>query len=544
MSEGPRPVRGAVGQNAARAAALGVAALCLAPALGLAVRGLNVDPDAWRHVWTVVAPIYLWQTILITIGVGVLTGAGGAIAAWLTVMCRFPGRAILEWALILPLAAPAYVIAYAWSDMSGPGGPLSAIGLPQTSGAWGALFVYCITLYPYVYLAARAAFVAQSVCALEAARTLGCSPLTAFLRAGLPLARPALAAGAALAMMEAASDFGAADHLGAQTLAVGVYRAWFSLGDPGTAARLGLILMGAALLLILIERQTRSQVGAGGASTRWRSLARMDLTGWHGLAATTFCATPVALGFLLPAGWLTARALHTEQTDIDGLVNAGLVTIALAAVAALVITVLSLILAASARGGDTLARIFVRLSTASYAAPGIVLALGALIAAQTLASATGLSATGLSAAGALAILIWVYTARFAATGLGPAEAALDRVSPNMTYAARTLGADRAFTLLRVDAPIAAPGILTGLLIAFAEVMKELPATLVMRPFNMDTLAVRAHALAGDERLAEAALPALMIVLAGLGPIVWLSRQIIGARAGAHLQTLHVAEAAR
>lgn len=511
--------------------ALGAAIICLAPAFGVIMRGLTVDPEAWSHVWRVLAPRYLTETALIVGAVGGLTILGGATTAWLAAMCRFPGRAMLEWALILPLAAPAYVIAYAWSDLSGPASLWSDLGLPQVSGAWGAVFIFSVTLYPYVYLAARAAFVSQSVCALEAARTLGCTPLQAFLRAGLPLARPAIAAGAALAMMEAAADFGAVDHLGAQTLTVGVYRAWFSLGDPGSAARLGLALMGAALLFILIERQTRAQVGYASVSTRWRDLPRTDLAGWRGFAAAGFCASPIILGFAAPVGWLAYRALTTRQSDPGALVEAGLVTFVLASIAAGIITILSLTLAARARSGDRAARAALRLSAASYAAPGVVLALGALWATQALGVAGGLASTG-----AVVALLWVYTARFAMTGLGPAEAALERVSRNMGYAARSLGATRFGRLVRIDAPIAAPGILTGLLVAFVEVMKELPATLVLRPFNMDTLAVRAHAFAGDERLAQAGLPAVLIVLFGLIPIFILSRSIAGARAGASLSS--------
>lgn len=515
-----------------RLVALVAAGICVGPAVGVVARALDASPDAWAHVTGPILWRYLSETAVVALAVAALTLLLGTTTAWLAVMCRFPGRRALEWALILPLAAPAYVIAFAWSDLTGPGGPLPALGLPHVRGIGGAVFVFTVTLYPYVYLAARSAFLSQSVCALEAARTLGCSVGQSFWRAGVPLARPALAAGTALAVMEAMADFGAVDHLGVTTLTVGVYRTWFSLGDPGAAARLGLGLMGLALLLVLLERQTRSTAGYASISTRWRDLPRFDLGGWRGQLAAAWCATPVVLGFAVPAGWLAARAVSTPQSDPDGLLRAAGTTVGLATTAALLIVLVAVALAAAARDGNRPSQLALRAANASYAAPGLVLALGALWAMQGVFAQRGI-------VGGVAILalLWAYTARFAAAGTGPVEAALDRVSANMRHAARTLGASRWQRVARLEAPLAAPGLLVGLLLVFVEVMKELPATLVLRPFNLDTLAVRAYAFAGDERLAEAALPALLVVVTGLAPVLWLSRRIAGSRPGAALGTM-------
>ncbi|MCI4645702.1 MAG: iron ABC transporter permease [Hyphomonadaceae bacterium] len=505
------------------------------PVLAAALSGLLAGGgETWQHILAT----DLWSTTLTTILMLALTGAlilAIAIpAAWLVTMYSFPGRAIFEWLLILPLAAPGYVLAISYYDLMSVSGPLqSAIRKATDWGArdyWfpditslpGLCFVLAVALYPYVYLTARAAFTTTSICAIDAARTLGARPVSVLWRVAIPSARPAIVAGLTLALMEAAADYGAAGFLGVRTLTVGLFRAWSSYGDAAAAARMALILLALAIGLQWLERLQRGEAGVQATSKRWQALERPRLAGASGWLAAGFCGLVFALGFGLPVlrlGWIAL-----ETGDHGANFGGALVTsLLLASAGAGVSFLIGITIALYARRG-WLARLAKLAASGGYAVPGAVLALGGLVA---------LSQMGLNMAGGLAllILIWIYAARFTAAGAQPMEAALARAPRSMGDAARALGTPPLQRIWRIDLPIAFSGALVAALILFVEILKELPATLMLRPANWDTLAVRAYAYASDERLAAAALPCLLITAAGLVPVILLSWRLSRARPG-------------
>ena len=502
-------------------AALGAAIVCAAPALTVLIVGLGAPAppaDASTLLWSSIA-----GTATLVICAGAAATVLGAAAAWLVTLCQFPGRALFEWLLVAPLAAPGYVLAYAYGAITGPGGPAPI----HLSGAWGAGVVYALGFYPYIYLSARAAFVSQSVCVLEAGRALGARPWEVFWRVAAPLAWPGIAAGAALACMEIAAEYGAASYFGATTVTTGVFKAWFARGEPQLAMQLASFLLLGALALLFVERLARGRRNFAGASARWRPLPRYQLAPAPASAATLFCAGLTFLGALLPMGWLVRLASFRPLADWAELAAPLGRTLLLASAGAAVTLALSALVAASAR--HKAGRIGAFAASIGYAAPGAVTALGAL-ALFGMARDAGLVG-GLGGALSLAALLWVYASRFAAAGAQPIEAGLTRVTQHMSDAGRTLGAAPARRLRLIELPIAAPGVFAGALVVFVDILKELPATLVLRPFNFETLAVRANAYASDDRLAQAAAPALLITLAGLAPVILLSRRLSRARAG-------------
>lgn len=505
------------------AVALGAAVatlVCAAPALAVFVFAL-VGEEA-RFGANLLRDGAIGTALLALVGGGGATVCGAA-TAWLTTLCDFRGRAAFEWLLVMPLAAPSYVLAYAYAGLTWAGGPIPF----PVEGFWGAAFVYTVGLYPYAYLAARAAFASQSACALEAARTLGASPLMLFLRVGLPLARPGIVAGGALALMEIAADYGAAQHFGLTTLTTAVFRAWHTHGSPHAGLQIAAILLLAALVFLTVERVARGRVGYAGGSSRWRALPRYALSPLAQAGALVFCGALVLFGAVLPLAWLARLAwLHAELGDVAGpFVN----SVVLASGGAVVTLALAALIASSGRRAGVMSKAALFASGMGYAAPGAVIALGALalFAAAREAGWIGGLGVGLS----VVALLWTYAARFAAAGAQPIEAGFSRLSKGIDASARLLGAGAARRLFAVDLPIAAPSLAAAALILFVEILKELPATLILRPFNFDTLAVVAHAYASDERLTQAAAPALLIFVAGLAPILILSRQILSGRAG-------------
>lgn len=503
------------------ALAAGIATLiCAAPALAvfaLAATGAGTSVTA-----ALLRDGALGTALLVMAGGGAATILGAA-AACLVSLCAFPGRNFLTWALTAPLAAPSFVLAYAYTGMTwSNGAPL------EVRGFAGAAFIYAFGLFPYVYLSTRAAFMSQSACALEAARSLGAKPMEMLWRVALPMARPGLAAGAALACMEIAADYGAAQHFGLTTLSTAVFRAWYAHGEPIAAMQIAAALLAAAFVFLTLERRARGRAAYDGGSTLWRPLPRYALSPIARWSAAAFCFALVAFGALLPLAWLARLALlHAEW---DGLVQPFLNSLALAACGAAIALVLAILVAAAARNGGALGRLSLLASGLGYAAPGAVIALGAL-ALFGLAREAGLVG-GLSAGLALSALMWAYAARFAAAGVQPIDAGLARLSKGVDASARVLGAKSWRRLLQIDLPIAAPSLAAAGLILFVEILKELPATLILRPFNFDTLAVKAFAYASDERLLQAAAPSLMIFLAGFLPMLSLSRAVTRARPGA------------
>ncbi len=474
------------------------------------------------------------QKLLIESALGLvallLLGGGGAVAigaaaAWAVSFCAFPGRCAFEWLLVLPLAAPAYVLAYAWGGLAGPAGVM-----PFTlSGASAAAFVYALAFYPYVYLAARASFATQSVCALEAARSLGASPWASFWRVALPLARPGLIAGGALALMEIAADYGAAAYFGAPTLATGVFHAWYARGEPQLALQLASVLLIAAALLFAVERAARGQRRYGGGSARWRPLPRYVLAPGAAWAVSALLAVVLLCALILPFGYLV-RLTVLNGVDLAALAAPLAASVTLASAGAGVTLLLGLALAHAGQRGGGLGRAALAIAGAGYAAPGAVIALG-MLSLFALAREAGLAAS-LTGGAAIAVLIWTYAARFAAAGAQPIAAGLQRLTRSMDSAAATLGANARRRFWAISLPIAAPSVAAAALILFVEILRELPATMILRPFNMDTLAVKAHAYAVDDRLAQAAPFALLIALAGLAPILILSARIGASRPGA------------
>ena len=532
-----------------------VAALLIALLTGLPVAsvGFNVllggTSTTWSHLASTVLPEYVANSLTLCAGVGLGVAVVGVTTAWLTAMHDFPGRRFFEWALVLPLAVPAYVMAYVYTDFLQFVGPVQTTlrelfgweygdyRFPDIRTLPGAILMFVFVLYPYVYLLARTAFLERAGGVLEAARTLGTGPWRAFFTVSLPLARPAIAAGVALALMETLADYGTVAYFAVNTFTTGIYRAWFSLGDRVASAQLAAILLGFVLLLVALERSTRGRARYHNTSSRHRPPPGR-LHGLAGLAALLACITPLLLGFLLPAGLLLRMAVGEGDAQFgERFVMLARNSLTLSGITALLAVALAVLLAYSARLSKTfVAQGLNRLVGLGYAVPGTVIAVGVLIPVTRLdnwlagqwESAFGTN-PGLLLTGGIAALIYAYLARFLAVALQTVEASLSKITPSMDDAARSLGLGQGATLRRVHVPILRSSLFTAALLVFVDVMKELPATLVMRPFNFDTLATQAYTLAADERLTEASTAALAIVAVGLLPLIALSRQISRAR---------------
>lgn len=528
--------------------ALAVAALVALPLAGIVAQFAEPGTAAtWRHLAAHVLPEYLVNTALLGAIVGIAVAVLGGGTAWLVAMYEFPGRRWLEWALVLPLAMPAWVLAYVYTDLLQYTGPVqtalrSAFGwqrgdywFPDVHGLGGAATVFACTFYVYVYLLARTAFVERAGGAAEAARSLGCGPWTAFLRVSLPLARPALAAGTALALMETLADYGAVAWFTLPTFTTGIYRAWFALGDRAAAAQLAATLLGFVLLLLALERLARGRARFAGGSRRHgrrRTLARP--AAW---LASIACALPLALGFVLPATRLLQLALGDDEAHFGArfLTLAGN-SLAISTLTAVLATLLALALAWGARlargPAQRSAGLLNRGITLGYAVPGSVIAVGILIPVTQLDHALaalwqwlGHPHPGLLLTGGIAALVYGYLVRFLSVAIQSIDAGLARITPSMDEAARSLGRSRAALLREIHLPLLRGSLASAALLVFVDTMKELPATLVMRPFDFDTLATQVYTLAADERLAEASSAALAIVAVGVLPLILLSRRI-------------------
>ena len=507
--------------------------------------------DVWPHLVENVLADYAANTLRLLLGVGFGAFVIGAGAAWLCATCRFPGQRVFEWALLLPLALPTYAIAYTWAGMLEYAGPLQSalrdwfgwtrqdVRLPDIRSLGGAIAVMALVLYPYVYLLARSAFLDHSVRAFEAGRTLGRGPAACFLRIALPLARPALVGGTALALMEALGDFGTVDYYGVDTFTTGIYRTWFALGDSAAAAQLSAVLLGAVAVLLIGEQWSRRgaryhhTTQSGGPPPAWR------LRGARAWAATAACLAPLALGFLIPAGQLAVWTLERWRAQADsGLAALAGTSFLLAALTAALAVAVALPAGYAARlGMGPIGRAAKRLAGLGYAVPGSVIAVGALLPfawfdnrIDDLARDWFGVSTGLLLTGGLAALVFAYLVRFLAVSMNAVDSAYAGVTTRIDDAARTLGETPSGTLRRAHLPLLRGGLLTAALLVFVDTMKELPATLILRPFDVNTLAVRAYELASDERLADAAPALLAIVLTGLAPVVLLSRAIARGRA--------------
>ena len=542
---------GGAGIDWLTALALAVAALAAVPILAV---GGNIfaggTGETWAHLADTVLPEYVANTVKLIAGVSVGVIFGGVATAWLTVMHDFPGRRIFQWALILPLAMPAYVMAYAYTDLLQFVGPVQTwlresfgwqkgdYWFPDVRSVGGAIVMFVFVLYPYVYMLARTAFLERASGMLEVSRTFGYGPWASFFKVSLPLARPAVAAGAALALMETLADYGTVSYFAVQTFTTGIYRAWFSLGDRIAAAQLSAALLGFVIVVLLLERTSRGRARFHDTTGRNRPFPGRRLRGFKAAAAVAVCAAPMLIGFLIPAGVLLRLALGEEGAQFgERFVHLARNSFTLAAVTAALAVGLAVLLAYAARmNRGRLPRLLNRVVGLGYAVPGSVIAVGVLIPVTRLDNWLGGvfeavfgSHPGLLLTGGIAALIYAYLVRFLAVALHSVEASLGKITPSMDDAARILGCGRGATLKRVHIPLLRGSLLTAGLLVFVDVMKELPATLVMRPFDFDTLATQTHTLAADERLAEASVAALAIVAVGLLPLIVLSRQIASSR---------------
>ncbi len=529
-----------------------IAALVAVPIVVI-LSSVGADSDGvWEHLTQTVLPDYIKNTILLACGVSVCTLVVGVATAWTVTMCRFPGHKFFRWALLLPLAIPTYLTAYAYSDLLQFSGPVQT-GLRDTFGwtrqdYWfpeirslsGAIGLLSLGLYPYVYLAARTAFLEQSVCVLEVSRTLGLGPWRCFLRVALPLARPSLIAGLSLALMETVAEFGAVDYCAVDTFATGIYRTWMSRGSLTAAAQLSACLLGLVGLLIGLEVFARRGARFHHTTQRYRVLPAWQLRGWKTLLAVTGCSMTVLLGFCVPTGlfaWMTWQGGDMRVREM--FFELGRNSFLLAAAASALAALLAMLVAYGRRLHPTrITRFAARLSGIGYAIPGGVIAIGILIPITWLDhrinDLTGWlfgMTPGLLLSGTIAAVILGYQTRFLAVSLNLIEAGLTRIRPSLDDAARTLGASPGRMLGVVHVPLLRGTILAAVLLVFVDVVKELPATLILRPFNFETLAVRVYQLASDERLAEASTGALAIILVGLLPVTLLSRLLNESRPG-------------
>ena len=522
-------------------------ALLLAlPVLVIFASLLTPQTDIWQHLRQTVLADYVLNSMLLAGGTGLGALFIGTGTAWLVSQYQFVGRRYLEWLLLLPLAMPAYIIAYTYTGMLDFAGPLQNLlreltgwrygdyWFPEIRSLGGAVLMLTLVLYPYVYMLARTAFREQSLSLLEASRTLGLTPRQHFWQVALPLARPAILTGTALAMMEAFADYGTVQYFGVATFTTGIFRTWFGMGSQLAAAQLAAMLTGFVLMLLLLERWSRRKVRYYHQGQRSLAGLRRQLTLPKQLVLLVVCLLPLLLGFVVPALQLCHWALSNYQLTLNSQF-ASLVwnSFTLAALAAVIAVVLALLFAYGKRlRRDVFVQAPVRLAALGYAVPGTVIAIGVMLPLAYLDGQIDLLAerwfgvrTGLIFSGTLFALLLAYSVRFLAVSLHSVEAGLERIKPSMDNAARSLGCSPLQVLQKVHVPLLRGSVLTALLLVFVDVLKELPATLLLRPFNFNTLAVRTYELASDERLADAALPALAIVLVGLLPVILLARSV-------------------
>ncbi len=530
---------------------LTIALLVSIPILTVAANIFMPSGDVWQHLASTVLPDYVKNSIWLMLGVGTGVFILGVGSAWLVTMCRFPGSKWFNWLLILPMAVPAYLMAYTYTDFLAFTGPVQTMlrdfmgwefgdyWFPNVRSLGGAILMMSFVFFPYVYLLTRAAFLEQSASLLEASRSLGATPLESFYKIALPLARPSIAAGMALALMETLNDFGTVDYFGVQTFTTGIYRTWFGLGERVAAAQLSGFLMIFILFLILLERWSRSRMNVKQQSTgRYKHLFVYELTGWKAWASTIFCSIPVLIGFILPAAILFDMMIANFDAAVDTrFLQYSLNTILVAIIAGFVALAVALVMAYGVRlSPNFFTKASTRIGSMGYAIPGSVIAVGILIpfgwADNMLDSwfreSFGIS-TGLILSGTIFALIFAYVVRFLAVAFTTVEASLGKITPQMDEAAEGMGYSFGKILGKIHMPMMSGSLFAAIMLVIVDVIKELPATIIVRPFNFDTLAVQVYRLASDERLAESSGAALAIILVGLVPVFILSKSIAKTR---------------
>lgn len=528
---------------------LGSSAMLIALLLSLPVLVIGAylfagDTRVWSHLVNTVLADYVTNSLLLVLGVASGSLLLGVPSAWLTSVCRFPGRRVLSWALLLPLAVPAYIIAYTYTGLLDFAGPVQTAIRDWTGLGYGeywffemrtlggAIVMLSLVLYPYVYLMSRAAFLEQSANTLEVSRTLGYSYRKSFFKLALPMARPAIVAGLTLALMETLADYGTVQYFGVTTFTTGIFRTFYGFGDSSAAAQLSAVLLSFVALLILVERYSRRKIRYHATGVH-RSHHGIHLRGIKGWLALIWCVFPVLFGFIIPAGQLLIWAVFEANTSWSTFLSLSWNSFYLAALAAIFAVFLALLLAYAERLSlGRRVRAAVSVAGLGYALPGTIVAIGIIIPfawldhklIDWLDKAFDLK-VGLILSGTLFALLFAYTVRFMAVSLGAVQSGLGKVKPSIDSAGRSLGLSPTQVLRQVHVPLMRSSVLTAILIVFVDVLKELPATLILRPFNFNTLAVRAFELASDERLVDAAPASMMIVVVGLLPVILLSRSI-------------------
>jgi iron(III) transport system permease protein len=533
-------------QAAAALFMLALAGIVLAPLASLVLIALRGDASLWPHLAAYVIPNALMQTALLLAGIALLTASVGIGAAWLVTAYRFPGRNALAWLLPLPLAMPTYIVAYIYVSMLDAAGPvqstLRAVGgfasprdywFPEIRSLGGAIFVMGIVLYPYVYLSARAMFQTQSACLMEVARTLGAKRFSLLRHVALPLARPALAVGLSLALLEALNDIGASEYLGVQTLTLSIFTTWLNRSDLPAAAQIACVMLIVVAGLIALERYGRRRRRFSISERKPRLVSPIPLTGWRGWMALAACLAPVALGFLLPAGFLAYEVfLRGLLVGFDpDLFGHTLTSIALAAAATTIAIALGCAAAVAVRlAPRPFMLTLLIVAGLGYAVPGTVLALGLL--SPLVAVDEGLNwasrliggaGVGLLLAGSSAAVVIAYVIRFLAIATGSVQAGFGRISPHIDDAARSLGARTGELVRVIHLPLLKPALGGAALLVFVDCLKELPATLLLRPLNVETLPTYIYQFATRGSFEDGALAALLIVAVGILPVIWIVR---------------------
>jgi len=524
----------------------GVPLLVALPIVAAVLAAFAGDLDTLLRIQSTVLPTYARNTLILMVSVGALAGIIGTATAWLVTVYKFPASRLLAILLVLPLAFPAYVLAYAYTALLDHPGPVQTLlrdvtgfgpreyWFPEIRSIGGAIAMLTCVLYPYVYLLARASFRQQATTTYLVARTLGQTPFGAFWRVALPMSRPAIAGGILLVVMETIADYGTVAHFNVQTFATGIYQAWFSIGDRAAAAQLSLCLLTLALLLAALERKQRGRVRLAASGGHFDAMELTDLTGIRGWLATLVCLLPVLVGFLIPLIMLTAMAVGSGQSPFESrYVDFFFNSVILSMIAAAMTLAGAILVAFRARlRRDVRSERLLFLSSIGYAVPGGVIAIGLMVPFarfdnwldEVMGAAFGID-TGLLITGSIWLLIVAYMVRFMAAALNAYDSGLSTVPLHFDAVARSLGQTTPNVMRRIHLPAARTSVLTAGLVVFVDVMKELPATLILHPFNFQTLAVQAHRLASDERLAEAAVPSLVLVAVGVVPVVLLCRQI-------------------
>ena len=518
----------------------------LLPVTGLLWAAIGTDENIWQHLLNSVLPSYIVNSLILVTGVCLGVTFVGTCTAWLIANCRFPGHKVFGWMLILPLAMPAYVMAYVYTDFLEYSGPLqTALRLifswensneywfPEVRSHGGAIILLSLVLYPYVYALARAAFSSQALSLLEAGRMLGHSPMKVFFSVSLPLARPAIVVGVTLASMETLSDFGTVDYFAVRTLTTGIFDVWFGMENQSGAAQIALVLLTFIILLVWLERTSRKKQRVN-ANSRINSTLRLELKGWRSALAIICCGLPILFGFLLPAIILAIYSSYSFDLFkyADYLAYTGN-TLFLATGTAVLCMMLGIFIGYSQRlSSHWSVKLATRISTIGYAIPGAALAIGLIISFGAMneiiipiSEHFSLSAQSFFLSGGVVALFFAYTIRFLAISVGSVESGLEKITPNMDMASRTLGSGPFSTLCRIHIPLLRPALIAGSILVFVDTMKELPATLILRPFNFETLATFVYQYASDELLVECAPAALTIVLAGILPVILLNAAI-------------------